>query len=535
MSRRVTAIRLPSMSIVTPSFNQAQFLGQALASVHSQEYPELEHVVVDGGSEDGSVEVIEGWADRLSWWVSEPDGGQYDAINRGFARTEGEVMAWLNSDDLYVPGALRIVGEVFAALPQVEWLTTQYQIVWDEEGAARSCQALPGMSSAAFLRGEYLTGGPWHATGVVQQESTFWRRSLWERVGGRTDSAMSYAADFDLWARFAQTAELYTLAAPIGGFRRHDAQKTAQGVSAYFQEAQRSLTAYGHPRTRRRDRFRRRLWNRVTGGIQPAPASPLSDLVLGRRARHRCLSVAWAGERGRWCQPISSEAATTGSPAFEGCLSVRDRTPDRLGRLLPREIVALVDSDDQRIEAREPRVVGDVAPTRVEQLDRMVGHPPVPVAFVVPACGHAGGGVLAHPAGEFRTHRQQGISLTRPHAAADVLAPPERRHVGLRAAPGLPGAARADLSWAVVPGVADGGKPAGPGLRCDERGEVASHPQVGIEVDEVLACDRGGRSRRRARSGTTRPRANAAPASVVAFTVTRWLPCRRCRLPGRHQ
>jgi glycosyltransferase involved in cell wall biosynthesis len=289
-------MRLPSMSIVTPSFNQAQFLGQALASVHRQEYPGLEHVVVDGGSDDGSVEIIEAWQDSLSSWVSEPDDGQYDAINRGFAKTSGEVMAWLNSDDLYLPGALRLVGEVFAAFPEVEWLTSQYQIVWDEAGAARSCQALQGMSSKALLRGQYLTGGPWHAVGVVQQESTFWRRSLWERAGGCTESAMSYAADFDLWARFARTAELYTLAAPIGGFRRHAAQKTAQGVSAYFEEAQRSLTAYGHPSARRRDLLRRRLWNRATGGIQPAPASPLSDLVLGRRARHRCLSVVWSGE-----------------------------------------------------------------------------------------------------------------------------------------------------------------------------------------------------------------------------------------------
>ena len=299
MNRSTGGSELPRMSIVTPSYNQARFLSETLASIHGQGYPELDHVVIDGGSDDGSVEIIEAWQDSLSSWVSEPDDGQYDAINRGFARTSGEVMAWLNSDDLYVPGALRLVGEVFAAFPEVEWLTSQYQIVWDEAGAARSCQALPGMSSEALLQGQYLTGGPWHAVGVVQQESTFWRRSLWDRAGGSTDATMNYAGDFDLWARFARHAPLYTLAAPIGGFRRHAAQKTADGVASYFEEAQRSLLQHGKPRTGGLDGFRRKLWNRLAGGPSTAPASMLSDLILGRRARHTCHNIGWIEDRWR--------------------------------------------------------------------------------------------------------------------------------------------------------------------------------------------------------------------------------------------
>jgi len=196
VSVRDQGLPLPTVSIVTPSFNQGRFLAAALDSIHSQQYPSLEHVVVDGGSKDGSVDIIREREDRFAYWVSEEDEGQYDAINKGFSRTNGEVMGWLNSDDMYMPRALWIVGEIFAQLPEVQWLTTQFLVSWDAEGAARECQYMRGYSSAALLRGAYLTGGSWYATGVVQQESTFWRRELWDAAGGRLDSTLTLAADF---------------------------------------------------------------------------------------------------------------------------------------------------------------------------------------------------------------------------------------------------------------------------------------------------------------------------------------------------
>lgn len=116
----------PSISIVTPSYNRRRYLGDTIRSVLATGYPALEYAVVDGQSSDGSAELIAGHASRLAWWVSEPDGGQYDAINKGFARTSGEIMGWLNSDDLYLPWTLTVVGEVFAGLPQVEWITTAF-------------------------------------------------------------------------------------------------------------------------------------------------------------------------------------------------------------------------------------------------------------------------------------------------------------------------------------------------------------------------------------------------------------------------
>ncbi len=290
---------LPTISIVTPSFEQVRFLGDTLESVRSQGYPRVEHVVIDGGSTDGSVDVLRRHESQLAAWVSEPDSGMYEAINKGFSRTTGEVMGWLNSDDLYLPGCLRVVGSIFADMPHVEWLTTQTQLVWDEHGSAVGAQFLPGMSSAAFLRGSYLTGGSWHAVGVIQQESTFWRRSLWERAGGSVDASLQLAGDFELWTRFARHAELYTVAVPLGGFRRHPSQKTATHVVSYFDEAHRSLLRHGGRPPGRLDTARRRALDRLVGeGALPRSATRLNRLIAGRSSVYGARAAVRVD--GRW-------------------------------------------------------------------------------------------------------------------------------------------------------------------------------------------------------------------------------------------
>lgn len=237
--------RLPRISIVTPCLNRARFLEQTIRSILDQNYPNLEYVIVDGGSTDGTVEIIRRYQDRLKWWVSEPDGGTYDALNKGFAHTTGDVLGWLNSDDKYLPWTFSLISDVFTSLPQIEWLTSLFYMFWDEQGQAVRCEYHPGFSRELVLRGGALPGCGWPAWAFIQQESTFWRRSVWERAGARLDTSFSLAADFDLWMRFVQTAELFTVPVPLAGFRKHPGQQTAQNMEAYLEQARTAFARHG--------------------------------------------------------------------------------------------------------------------------------------------------------------------------------------------------------------------------------------------------------------------------------------------------
>ncbi len=283
--------QLPKISIVTPSYNQGQFLEQAMLSVLAQDYPDLEYVVMDGGSTDGSVELIRKHEQRLAYWTTGPDAGQYDALNQGFAKTTGEVMAWLNSDDKYTPWALRIVGEIFATLPEVQWLTTLYPMTWDDQGRAIRCTYLGGYSKRGFFRGENLPGAGWYAKGFIQQESTFWRRSLWQRAGAYLATSLKFASDFELWTRFHQHAELYGVGTPLAGFRVHQAQKTAHHLMEYIEEAKTVLRESGQskPYGRAESLFRGKM-------LQYIPrrwAVGLGLLYPSKVCTHRIYRAGW--------------------------------------------------------------------------------------------------------------------------------------------------------------------------------------------------------------------------------------------------
>ena len=222
---------LSTIALVTPSLNTAAYLTETLESVFHQGYPALEYVVVDGGSTDGSVEILERYRERLHALVVEPDDGHADAINKAFALTSGSIMGWINSDDILHRNALATVDAVFAAFPEVDWITG---IPTTALGGGREDDATELRVKAArrFTYGDFLAGDcRW-----LQQESTFWRRSLWERAGGRLDTSLRLAVDFDLWMRFFRHARLHTVDALIGAFRRREGQRSAVLMDEYLAE-----------------------------------------------------------------------------------------------------------------------------------------------------------------------------------------------------------------------------------------------------------------------------------------------------------
>lgn len=224
-------MELPRISVVTPSYHQAAFLRKTLDSVLDQNYPHLEYIVIDGGSTDGSADILREYSPHLAYWVSEPDRGQSHALNKGFAHSTGEIMTWLNSDDVLLPGALHAVGEIFARYPQIQWLTGQPANL-DVQDHLRVFPLKTGRFRALIRRGWYHGRG----LGFIRQEGTFWRRSLWEKVGASIDETKHYAMDDDLWRRFAQHAHLITVDMPLAAFRAQPGQKTAQ-LDSYYAEA----------------------------------------------------------------------------------------------------------------------------------------------------------------------------------------------------------------------------------------------------------------------------------------------------------
>lgn len=205
----------PGITIVTPSFRQARFLGRTVESVLAQGYPALEYVVQDGGSDDGSVEIIREHERSLTRWESAPDGGQANAINRGFAGTSGEIMAYLNSDDVLLPGALAYVARYLAGHPDVD-VVYGNRILIDDEGRTVGLWVLPAHDDETLRLIDF-----------VPQETLFWRRGLWERAGGRVEEELRYAIDWELLLRFAELgARMVRLPRFLAGFRVHDAQKT---------------------------------------------------------------------------------------------------------------------------------------------------------------------------------------------------------------------------------------------------------------------------------------------------------------------
>lgn len=202
------------VSIITPSFNQARFLESTIQSVLSQDHTELEYIIVDGGSSDGSREIIQKYSQRLAWWVSEKDAGQTDAINKGFAHARGDVLAWLNSDDTYQPGAVSAALAALQSHPEAGLVYGDANFI-DETGR------VIGRFPAAQTDLPRLRRGYVH----IPQQSTFFRADLWLQVGP-LDPSFYFAMDYDLWVRLAGRSQLLYTRQLWANFRLHDQGKT---------------------------------------------------------------------------------------------------------------------------------------------------------------------------------------------------------------------------------------------------------------------------------------------------------------------
>jgi glycosyltransferase involved in cell wall biosynthesis len=206
--------RLPRISIITPSFNQAQYIEETIQSVLSQDYPNIEYVVIDGGSTDGSEEIIRRYAPQLAYWISEPDRGQSHAINKGFTHCTGDLVAWLNSDDVYLPGALRAVGEAYAANPE-RIIAGAVINHWEESG--REKVILQQLEISRMLR-FWSKEWSWHQPGI------FFPRSALTKVGSLEES-LHYCMDYDLVLRVLPQYEVSAFDQPLVRFRVHESAK----------------------------------------------------------------------------------------------------------------------------------------------------------------------------------------------------------------------------------------------------------------------------------------------------------------------
>jgi glycosyltransferase involved in cell wall biosynthesis len=220
----------PKITIVTPSYNQGRFLEQTIASVVEQNYSNLEYIVIDGGSTDGSVDIIKRHKDRFAYWISEKDNGQSDAINKGLRRSTGEILAWLNSDDCYLPGTLENVAKYFDSRPDVDFLYGDLILV-DEGGSPVGIRRVVPYNYTLALYG----------LSSIPQPSTFFRRRALDTVG-LIDPEYHYHMDTEFFLRFGKAGlKAAYLPFPLAKFRLHRGSKTISRNVDRNAESQRVL------------------------------------------------------------------------------------------------------------------------------------------------------------------------------------------------------------------------------------------------------------------------------------------------------
>jgi len=219
----------PKISIVTPSFNQAQYLEETIRSVLLQGYPNIEYIIIDGGSTDGSIEIIKKYEQWLSYWVSEKDNGQVDAIHKGFNRSTGIIGGWINSDDLYLPGAFHKVAGQFCQSSSNMQIISGKTILTDENLAKRTVAGGVDFSINNLKRGC-----------ILPQQSTFFSMQLFRKLGG-LDNKYSLAFDYDFWLRASRIATVKVISEELAIWRLYQDIKSIKFRKAQIREAMQAV------------------------------------------------------------------------------------------------------------------------------------------------------------------------------------------------------------------------------------------------------------------------------------------------------
>jgi glycosyltransferase involved in cell wall biosynthesis len=221
---------LPKITIITPSYNQAKFLGRTIRSVLDQGYPNLEYIIVDGGSTDGSVEIIRSYADRLTWWVSEPDQGQADAINKGLRRATGEWIAWQNSDDIYYPSVFSELAVAVEKYPEAGLIIGDMMLVDENDQPIRDIRYVKPSYNALLAEGM-----------LMANQATFWRRELQDKLG-LLDECYHCSFDYEWFLRLTQHSKGVHVNSIWGAFRLHGETKTNLLAERFQVENQKILS-----------------------------------------------------------------------------------------------------------------------------------------------------------------------------------------------------------------------------------------------------------------------------------------------------
>jgi glycosyltransferase involved in cell wall biosynthesis len=249
----VIAVPRPRISIVTPSYNQAQYIRRTIDSVLDQRGDfELDYRVFDGASSDGTIEILRSYGDRFAW-VSERDGGQINAINKGLRAVDGDIVGWVNSDDVLLPGALDRVARAFVSHPRIEWVHGRCLIIDDHDREIRRWVSL-----YKHYRCRHHSFDNLLTENYISQMTAFWRRSVHDEIG-YLDPTLDLAFDYDFFLRLARRGDPFYLDDAIACFRMYDTSKSGAGFVAQITEANAIAARYAplHPWTSTRMRAKK--------------------------------------------------------------------------------------------------------------------------------------------------------------------------------------------------------------------------------------------------------------------------------------